>query len=359
MFKQIMISFIAISLLGQTTLSPLSNAYAVDAKYLKVATLDSTLDLSLDSTDKIEVIKTAYQDFKKNVDYKLMSVADASSKFSFTIFAHKITEKDMENFVKEYAEYEEYIAYLNSVEEAKLNLAGEDFTPEEFAQVTASSLVALDRESLRWSGCASLGVGVVLVIAAVVMGVIALGKSKGEAKIRDEFAAKKSRLLKTNENNIYFIENHETEIPRQIDQNERNISSYESRIRNAEKKINSLETSLIYESDEEERSDIRSEISSLESSIRSYESSIRSAENRIDWLENEAINYAIIPGWGTQQLEIEGLRHRLALEENQAELEATIAAIPEEHRQARILGVISGVSLVMGTVLGINGSQDC
>jgi hypothetical protein len=266
----------------------------------------------------------------------------------------------MANFVKEYAEFEDYITYLDSIERAKEDLDGEDFTPEEFSQIAASSLTTLNQESLRWSGCASLGVGVVLLIGAVTMGIIALVKSKGETKIREEFAQEERRLDGVNEDNVYFIENHETEIPRRIHNHEDNITAKEYAIDRAQDEIASLRRELSYSSlTDERRTDIEREISHIGSDIAVYRSSISYSNSRINWLENESINYDIIPGWGQQQLDIEALRYRLSIESNSAALQTRIDGIPEEHRQARILGVAAGVSVIIGTVMTINGAQDC
>jgi hypothetical protein len=353
MIKQFIVSFMAISILSQTTFLPFSHAYASNS-HLKNSSKSSLIKIN-----KNEIIKKAYQDFKKDLDLQLVSVEKASEKFSLAMFAHNVNEDDMANFVEEYAEFEDYLTYLESIETAKLDLAGEEFTPEEFSQIAASSLMTLDQESLRWSGCASLGVGIVLLIGAVTMGIIALTKSKGEAKIRDIFAEKEQNLVNSHDGNVYFIENHETEIPRRIRNHENNIISKENAIDNAEDDIRYLQGQLHSGLTDEERSDIESDISSLRSDISSYESSISHSYSRISWLENEAINYEIIPGWEQQQLDIEELRHRLALESNAVALQARIDAIPEEHRQARILGVAAGISVIIGTILTINGAQDC
>jgi hypothetical protein len=310
---------------------------------------------------KVEIIKNAYQTFKTNIDYELVTVEEAAQKFSMEMFDKNVSEKDMADFVKKYSSSEDdYNSYVLSIEEAKANLNGEDFTSEEFSSIAANSLSSLDQDALRWSGCASLGVGIVLLVGAVTMGIIALVKSKGESKVRKIYAEKKQEIIQDHQDQVYFINNAETEIPNAINANFGIIYSNQAAIDQAQFEVDQLQLSLFNpDLTQDQINSIRSSINIISSRITSYQANIRVSIENINYLENELVNYQTVPGYADAQLVIESENYANNLEQNEIELEARIGDIPQEQRRARTLGIAAGVSAIIGTVLTMNGAQDC
>jgi len=71
-------------------------------------------------------------------------------------------------------------------------------------------------EGLSWSGCAGLSIGVILVVTAVVVGIVALTKTKGEARIRRSYSEKRSSRTDTYNQKIFDINNRQQKIQTDI-----------------------------------------------------------------------------------------------------------------------------------------------
>lgn len=358
MFKRTLTGLVTVCLFSQASAFAISNSlknYSVNDLTNELTSINLSKNLS-----KVEIIKSAYQAFKTNIDYKLLSVEEAAKRFSMEIFNKNITEEDMANFVKEYASVDEYNSYLLSMDNAKASLGGEAFTSDELSQLAVSSLSGLDQDALRWSGCASLGVGIVLLAGAVTMGIIALVKGKSEDKVRASFEEKKQELINEHNSNVSFIMNAETEIPAQIANQYGVINSNEVLINQAEVEIINLQFIMLDPATTpEQASAIRGNILNITTRIQLYQSNIRNSIDSINYLSSELVNYQTVDGYAEAQLEVAATNYEVSLAQNNAELETSLSELPANQRQSRNLGIAAGVSAIIGTLVTVNGAQDC
>jgi hypothetical protein len=323
---------------------------------------DLNLEGSASTVSKVSEIKAAYSQFKKNVDYGLMSSKQAIELFTTTLIEKNITEADMADFVKAYADSAEtYEQYAQSIESAKLSLDGADLTPEEFGMFAGQSLEMFDTEALKWSGCAGLGIGVVLIIGAVTMGIIALVKTEGEDSIRDKFAEKRRRQDRDHQANINYINNAENEIQADINVALADIDQVNEEIDQAQSDLaywNGVLASALNNDDLEGAQQANNNISIISQNIQEYQQDIVAIQNDIQALVTELDNYQD-PDYAQAQLDAENASYAQASINLDNEEEARVDLIPTEKRRARTLGIAAGVSAAIGTYLVIDGSSDC
>jgi hypothetical protein len=350
MLNQILMGFVAFCILVQTS--------AFTGNHAQAALSQSTFS-NVDS--KVEIIKNAYQIFKTNLDYQLVTVEEATEKFSLEMFEKNISEDDMASFIKKYSENEDdYAEYLFSVEEAKASLSGENFTSNEFSLIAASSLANLEQDSLRWSGCSNLGVGIVLLVGAVTMGIIALAKSKSESKVEEIYAEKRADIIKDYENQVYFINNAETEIPRTIDGLYSNIINNEVALIQLRSEVEFLQLQMLTPGlPASEINSLRNQVLNIGTRMNIFQNNIVSSLNNINYFQNELSNYRADEGYAQAQLDIENTNYQASLVRNDNELANSIDNVPAEQRRAKTLGVAACVSAVIGTFMTVNGTQDC
>lgn len=314
------------------------------------------------SVSKVSEIKSAYSQFKKNVDYKLMSSKDAVELFTATLIEKNVTEADMAEFVRAYADSPEvYEQYANSVEAAKLSLDGAQLTPEEFGMFAGQSLEMFDTEALKWSGCAGIGVGVVLLIGAVTMGIIALVKTEGEDSIRSKFAERRRNLDRNHQANINYYNNAENEIQADINSAQGTIDNLNEEIDQAQADIaywNGVVAAAIRNGDLETAQTGNDNISIISQDVQELQQDIVDVQNRIQGLVTELDNYQD-PNYRQNQIDAEVASYNQASINLNNEEEARVDLIPTEKNRAKTLGIAAGVSAAIGTYLVIDGNSDC
>ncbi|MCT4642306.1 MAG: hypothetical protein N4A33_08420 [Bacteriovoracaceae bacterium] len=332
---------------------------------LLIANANASVDMTMDEVvvvDKVALIKSAFQNFKKNVDYKLMSPNDAITQFTMTMFDNKVTEQDMAEFVRVHADSTAvYQNYLMAIEQAKANLEGEDFSPEEFGVIAGSSLGMLDQEALKWSGCAGLGIGVVLIIGAVVMGVIALVKSEGEASIKGRFAERKRQLDRNYQDAVNFINDAENRIQGEINAAQNEINLINEEIDQAQSDLaywNGQVTAALNAGDLEGAQIANDNVTAIQNQIEQYQADIVAIQGDISSLMIELDNYNT-PGYKEQLIAQETATYESDSALLEDELQTELSLVPVEKARAKKLGIAAGVSAALGIYLAIDGSQDC
>jgi hypothetical protein len=323
---------------------------------------DLNISTATSSVNKVSEIKAAYSQFKKNIDFGLLSSKQAIELFTTTLIEKNITEADMADFVKAYSDSAEtYEQYAQSIKAAKLSLDGAELTPEEFGMFAGQSLEMFDTEALKWSGCAGLGVGIVLIIGAVTMGIIALVKTEGEESIRDKFAEKRRRLDSNYQSNINYINNAENEIQADINGALSEIDQVSEEIDQAQSDLaywNGVLAGALNNDDLAGAQQANNNISIISQDIQEYQQDIVSIQSDIQALVAELDNYQD-PAYAQAQLDAENASYAQASINLDNEEEARVDLIPTEKRRARTLGIAAGVSAAIGTYLVIDGSSDC
>src|SRR5690606_14496544 len=89
-----------------------------------------------------------------------------------------ITIDDVDAYVKKQLTEKEYAAYKADLEISMKGLDASKLTATEFSQVVSSALTQTQSRGLTYSSCAVRTTGIVLAVASVVVGVIALLKKK-------------------------------------------------------------------------------------------------------------------------------------------------------------------------------------
>jgi hypothetical protein len=323
---------------------------------------DLKLNVASSTVSKVSVIKAAYSQFKKNVDFKLLTSKQAIELFTNTLVEKNVTESDMADFVKAYSDSPEtYKQYAQSIEAAKLSLDGAELTPEEFGMFAGQSLEMFDTEALKWSGCAGLGVGVVLIIGAVTMGIIALVKTEGEDSIRDKFAERKRTQDRNHQANLNYINNAESEIQGDINAAFGDIDLQNEKIDQAQSDLaywNGVLAGSLRNDDLLGAQEANDQISILSQNIEKHQEYIVAIQNDIQAMNIELDNYQD-PAYAQAQLDAEVASYNQASINLSNEEESRVALIPTEKKRAKTLGIAAGVSAAIGAYLVIDGNSDC
>jgi hypothetical protein len=364
----------------------------------------------------IQSIKT----FRATVDSGAATPEQAIDAFSKSIAAQNITLTDVQAYAKTqmspeaYASFDKHVkASLDGIDPAKL-------TSEQLGQVIGDALAGVHAEGLYWSGCAQVWTGAAIVAAAVVVGIVALVKSKSVSSIQADYTKKLADQKSADDNTITGTKNGyntsisntrnwQTAYPGLIQSDQNGISNDQNQIGYDNTKIGTDQNSIqqdnylinehendlsnleseynagqISQSDYQSQyndlnsrinndqwdiNSLNSDINSLLSDISSRNSDISSSIQDIENLTAAIQRYTANPALAEQDAQaLESERDtalaNLATQEAtdlanlQGQEAAAVAAAPANQQLGRELGIGAGVGAAIAAVLIVHGIHD-
>lgn len=320
----------------------------------------------------VAVQRAPFEDVLKTYRFQLeQPQADREAllkSFSGDLLDQGYTPDDLNAFVQKQLSKKEHANFQKFMQ---ISLAGIDpatLTAEEFSGVVEQALIATQPKGLTWSSCSTRTAGIIIGIAAVVLGVIAIVKKKLDLITKeklDEIHAKKSGEIhfKYNDTN-QKLDDPNGYFNGKIDGSLNRIDSNDAKIREAESKISSNEYALAWgcsstlDEDEADRcydqmESMRNENANLRERISNLQRDSINEFKNIRFYETEKIRYqdpavitaerAEIELWYPGAVQTENERYQLDLAEMPGKNEELSEKNEEIRRTKRTLGILAGV----------------
>jgi hypothetical protein len=288
--------------------------------------------------------------FEKATKIEKKSVQVAGAELVKTISESSVTQKDILAFVTRYTTPAQAKQAAKNIEFAMKGVSAQAFsamTESEQAMVIGEALKATNAQGLAWSGCAGLTTGVILVVAALVVGIIGVTKMAGEKRISKRFDEKRnSRTAQYNRDRDNIL-NREANIQTEI-------TNIGVDIADAQNQINYWE-------------------GVLDASLANNDlAAAQNARSQMEYYENQVSNGLADIARLTVELALyndpayaQGRLADLQLDYNQAmaslnQQEANdIALVPENNRIGRGMMTGGAVGAAIGAYLIIDGANGC
>jgi len=261
-----------------------------------------------------------------------------------------VTQKDILAFVAKYTTPAQAKVAAKNIEFAMKGVSGKAFaqmTESEQAQVIGEALKATNAHGLAWSGCAGLTTGVILVVAALVVGIIGITKMAGEKRIASKYDEKRASRTAQYNRERDDIMNRPANIATEI--NSRN-----NKINDAQNQINYWEGVL----DASLANNDLAGAQTARAEMERYEGIVNTNLNAIASLNAEAALYTN-PAYAQGRLADLALDFNASIASMNQDEANDIALVPENNRIGR--GMLTGgaVGAAVGAYLIIDGANGC
>lgn len=296
-----------------------------------------------DRLSKAEILDQALYTFKQELKN------GAQHEKSIEVFANKLVEtgigiKDIKTYVRVHSTPEDYAKFETELNAALGSVKVENATSEELNLALRGALASVNPQGLAFTGCAGLAGGIVLGVGAIVVGIVALTKTKGEARIRSQYLNRMNNLSQDYQNEKYRIENRVRDIDLDIVAKNRQIASNNQRISYLTGAIaNSSDTVKIQQYAQE---------------LQNLTAQNNDLNMKIAGLTTERAQYAD-DSYRNQLLTQLQSQYELDYAQLQTERDNRIKMVPTEKALAGKLGIVAGVAAAAGTLLIIDGAGDC
>lgn len=175
------------------------------------------------------IIQNALSDAKRDIGLGL-APAQAIRNLTQRLLAEGATISDIDAFVFENSSFNEYTAFTSTLESSFKGISAQNLTEKEMNAVLSSAIAATRLEGLAWNGCAMMGAGIALAWAAVIMGVVALAKTKSVDGIQQEYEKQKAARTEKYVSDGLYYQNLTTNLQFQI-------SGYQSKKSQAQQSV--------------------------------------------------------------------------------------------------------------------------
>lgn len=302
-----------------------------------------------------DLIRAELRDYKIRVESGAMKPQESIEVMTQSLVAKNIGIADIDAYVRAVASEKEYRSFKKTLTISLKGVNPETLTQEQMSEILASTLQSSEVEGLAWSGCAGLAVGAILVVAAVVTGIVALTKTKGEMRIRKDFANRR-----TNRTSAYTTRVNEINTKVQTIQGD--INRYQGYITSNSQQISVLtgqvNGALLANPNCSSDPNCANAVNGWNQQIQQLLKDNQTYTNRINALNLELAQWQN-PTYVQGQLQLAKTEYdqdmnALAIEEGNA-----IALVPANKALAGKLGIGAGVGAALGTYLIIDGSHGC
>ena len=201
--------------------------------------------------------------------------------------------EDVDAYVKSKLTTSEYANFKKFLDTSLKGIDPNKLTAEEYSGVISEALKQTQAKGLTWSGCTTLSIGILVAVASVVVGIVAIAKHKLDAitsqGLYNDYVSRQNSInstysdttAKLNDPKGYFGSKiNGTNVA--ISNRQSDIYSYQGSIANDRAEISKYQYYLdFYDLTDSERASYRSYISSDESDINYYYNKISSAQSDI------------------------------------------------------------------------------
>ena len=294
---------------------------------------------------KSDAIKKEIINFQVLIDSGAMQPRQAVDSFSKNLMDQGVSFSDLNAYVKERSTRDEYKKFQTNFETAMTGIDAKNITATEMSQVSAQLLSTQTSVGLSWSGCAGIGVGVAILVAAVVIGIVAIVKSESAAAVTSDYESQKNDTSSAYASNKVDMQNQPQTSVNEISANNNDISSNSDRIWTLSNYINNADpNSSTYASD----------VQGWSNQIKQLN---QNTEN--DIAQNQSLN-ANMNNWNDPNYKAAQLANlEVQYNNDEANLQSqestAIQMVPANQALAKGLGIGAGIGAAVGIYLLVDG----
>jgi len=313
--------------------------------------------------------------------------SDMVQKFANELIAADISVDQIDQYVRSKLTAKEYGVYQKQQKIMMKGLDPEKMTPNEFSQVVARALEVTQPKALTWSSCTTLTIGILVAVAAVIVGVIAIAKQKidliTQNGLYSDWQNKKNANQAQYNDTANKLNNPQGYFNAKINSANSDISYDQSKINDLSNQIQSAQTDLrnaqynySHATTQQDLDYYSGRISSIQSSINGYSSDItryngyiNDDQNNIQHYLGEKIRYLDPNVVAAEKAANEAWlpSAQLAADQNYqvnlTDMPANNAQITTENEQIahskETLGIIAGVGGATSLALILSSASSC
>jgi hypothetical protein len=271
---------------------------------------------------------------------------EATAKFAAALVDQGVGLEDVNTFVKTTQSVKQYDRYMNAVENAMAGVGSSvALTGSEFASILGVAMQGATNDGLAWGSCGTKITGFVLLAGAVIVGIVALTKTKGADKIKRDYENRKQERQKEYDSDKYSIENYSVVIPQQMTANNNQIQKNNERISYLAGQNSALDPNS------QQYKDNSAEIASLTEKNGNLTNANQQLLVRMVFLSNDQNRNGELAA-----LKAEFDTDMSILNQDEA---TAVAMVPTNKKNAKTLGIVAGATAVLGGVLATSGKGEC
>ena len=340
--KKITASVVLVTLLTMIS----SPAYAASSN--TSGTSVSYRNLVGSTAGKSDLIKNEVKNFQVLIDSGAMQPRAAVDTFSKNLMDQGVTFSDLDAYVKERSTRDEYKKFQTNFESSMTGIDAQNITATEMSQVSAQLLSAQATEGLSWSGCAGIGIGVAILVAAIVVGIVAIVKSKSVAAVQKDYQQQMSDTSSAYASNKIDMQNQPQTSVNEIQANNNDVQYNNSKINSLANDINNADPNS---------SSYASDVSDWSNQIKQLN---QNTEN--DIAQNEYLT-ANMNNWNDPNYKAAQLANLAVQFQNdesnlQSQESTAVQMVPGNQALAKSLGIGAGIGAAVGIYLLVDGLTD-
>ena len=296
---------------------------------------------------KAEIIRNALSDAQMAVGMGV-STETAVKNMATSLVKEGASMSDIDAYVQENSTFDEYVAFRTTMESSFKGVDASNLNEKELGMAITAAIASTKTEGLAWNGCAALGSGIALAVVAVVIGIVALVKSKGVERIKANFQDKRNARTNTFNSDYAYYENIETHLQSDIAtyQNYRNQAAMDAA------KYLGQATAYANSGNSAAAADALKKADAANKDVAYYDGKIAETQTTLN-------SYINNPNLKAQKLAQLTADYNADIAAYNAEEKAKIDLVPANQRLAKILGgVAGGLAIPAGLLIGF-GARDC
>ena len=160
-----------------------------------IAEASATAVSSATKASRSAAIAKSIGAFERDTKVLKVPVEVAAKSLVASLSQSSVTKEDILSFVARYTTPAQAKQAAKNIEFALKGVSAESFaqmSETQQTQVIGEALKATNAQGLAWSGCAGIGVGVALVVAALIVGIIGITKMAGKERIAKKYDDKRA-----------------------------------------------------------------------------------------------------------------------------------------------------------------------
>lgn len=295
------------------------------------------------------VISHAMKQYHAAVDSG-MDNAEAISTFSNALLSAGVNANDIDTYALTTFNENDYQKFHGVLTSAMGNLNASQVSSQELAQLLQTAMLSSNAQGLSWAGCGGFVAGIVLAVGAVVVGIVALTKTKSSSKIQSEYNNQIASENSSYSSNVAYYQNWKTTLPNRI-------TNDQNAIANDNKDI-AYNNGIIAGSDPSSPN-YQANIDNASASIQADTNDIQNQTSDINQTKSIYDSFSSNPNALNDLLSSLKATHDSQIASLQTQEASAVANVPDNKKTAGTLGIVAGVSAVFGGILIAGGSGSC
>lgn len=301
-----------------------------------------------------DVIRGQLKDYKVRVESGSMSASESIEVMSKSMIEQNISLADIDAYVQATATATEYKNFKKTLTASLKGVDADKVTPAQMSEILATTLQNSNVEGLAWSGCAGVSIGAILLVAAVVVGIVALTKTRGEARIRKLYADRRQNRTETYNKRVFEINNKTQAIQGDIQRYQGYITSNNQTIATNNGKI---QGAIASSSDCSANTQCGQNVLAWSQQNSQLQADNQTYTNKISSLNLELAQWQD-QSYVQAQLNLAQTDYNNDMSATNQDEANAVALIPANKALAKKLGIGAGIGGAIGIYLIIDGAHD-